>query len=242
MTVKEYMEERVAMELKLLGREGPKISRLNMIFTVIITCLSSGAALFSGFGLSAWVPAILAFVAAQEAFVAFRKLPVKNAQTNSAFTKLNQLTLWWEGLPLIKQRLPNFKEQLVTQVEAVLLGKAQAITGGVVNKAAKRQGEEGADGSGDGAEPAADGEEAKDGEKAEGADDKAEDKESKDEEKGEKDGEKDEDKGDKADDKDDKKDDEKGDKEEDKKDDKPADEPAPAKDDAAAVPAAEEKK
>ena len=128
MSGEEYIRNRLKPEMGKLVRQTPAVNRFLTTFQVIVIICSSAGAVMTMYNLEIWIPVVLAFSHMLEVTITFRQWPLRYQRNSHSFVRLKQILLWWNGLTLIQQRVPFYKNQLVDQVENLLMSEVEMIT------------------------------------------------------------------------------------------------------------------
>ena len=112
------------------------------LFIILVTSLGS---FFVAIELHQWVPVLLGLTAAAEWIVSYRQLDGRLPAINHALGELIQLLLWWDGLSILQQRMPYYKEQLVTSTEEIIVKEVETFTKVALSNVGKDLSREGMD-------------------------------------------------------------------------------------------------
>ena len=85
-----------------------------------------GNSALAAFGLELWIPMLLGFSAFLEFIVLERQIESRLPNTNACASALVELLAYWDGLAVIKQRMPRHKELLVDVAETAILQRYNA--------------------------------------------------------------------------------------------------------------------
>ena len=122
-----YIQERILPELEECKSLAPKLNRQYQYLVagiIIITSLNSALAAFD---LDLWIPMLLGISALLEFIVLERQVESNLPNTNACASTLVELLAHWDGLALIKQRMPRHKELLVDAAESAILLRHNAF-------------------------------------------------------------------------------------------------------------------
>ena len=98
-----------------------QLSRLHNLCRLLIIVITAASSALVAFELEFLVPVLLAVAALLDFFISWRSLDTEPATLNATTAVLTQLLLYWDGLSLIKRRMPETKEYLVDTAESALL-------------------------------------------------------------------------------------------------------------------------
>ena len=113
--------------------------------TVAIVCYSCNESGFIFCCDRATVPVLLGLTAAAEWIISYRQLDGRLPAINHALGELIQLLLWWDGLSILQQRMPYYKEQLVTSTEEIIVKEVETFTKVALSNVGKDLSKEGTD-------------------------------------------------------------------------------------------------
>ena len=88
---------------------------------------------------------LLGLTAAAEWIISYRQLDGRLPAINHALGELIQLLLWWDGLSILQQRMPYYKEKLVTSTEEIIVKEVETFTKVALSNVGKDLSKEGTD-------------------------------------------------------------------------------------------------
>ena len=85
----------------------------------------------------AWTPVVLTVVATIEYVISYQQLESTLPAVNATALAITRVLVWWDGLSLIQQRMPNSKDRLVDVVESALVMQHAGFVQGAISNLGK---------------------------------------------------------------------------------------------------------
>ena len=141
----EYVDLRLKQKIQEYQNVLPPFDRQLKQWQLFIILVTSLGSFFVAIELHQWVPVLLGLTAAAEWIVSYRQLDGRLPAIYHAFGELIQLLLWWDGLSILQQRMPYYKEQLVTSTEEIIVKEVETFTKVALSNVGKDLSKEGTD-------------------------------------------------------------------------------------------------
>ena len=141
----EYVDLRLKQKIQEYQNVLPPFDRQLKQWQLFIILVTSLGSFFVAIELHQWVPVLLGLTAAAEWIVSYRQLDGRLPAINHALGELIQLLLWWDGLSILQQRMPYYKEQLVTSTEEIIVKEVETFTKVALSNVGKDLSKEGTD-------------------------------------------------------------------------------------------------
>jgi hypothetical protein len=109
----DYIETRLKPKLNEFQMLLPKLTLAHKILQLLVVVITAASTAFVAFGLPSWVPVLLAASTTLEFTITYLQLETRIPSLNRASSELQKLLMWWDGLTLIKTRMPTSKDALV---------------------------------------------------------------------------------------------------------------------------------
>jgi len=131
LSAEDYVRFRLLPMLGEVSSETPGLSKRVFGTSVTVTIMSVASSSLSVFGLTVFIPAMLALSGALTSWNSYKQNEQRLLQKNIATGNLHALLLWWDGLTMIEKRVPTNKNTLVYQAESSIMAQATTLgTGG----------------------------------------------------------------------------------------------------------------
>ena len=141
----EYVDLRLKQKIQEYQNVLPPFDRQLKQLQLFIILVTSLGSFFVAIELHQWVPVLLGLTAGAEWIVSYRQLDGRLPAINHALGELIQLLLWWDGLSILQQRMPYYKEQLVTSTEEIIVKEVETFTKVALSNVGKDLSKEGTD-------------------------------------------------------------------------------------------------
>ena len=84
-----------------------------------------------------WTPVVLTGIGTVEYVITYQQLESTLPAVNATALAITRVLVWWDGLSLIQQRMPNSKDRLVDVVESALVMQNQGFIQGAISNLGK---------------------------------------------------------------------------------------------------------
>ena len=135
LSAEDYVKIRLLPFLGETAAHTPFLSVSTYMVGILVSILSVTSSALSTFGLSVFIPALLAFSGAVTFWGNYQQTEQRLYKKNVSIQLIRQMLVWWDGLTMIEKRVPSNKDTLIRTTEMSILSQATALgnTGGMNN-------------------------------------------------------------------------------------------------------------
>jgi len=126
----DYTRFRLMPHLRKFAVKAPRYAYAQKVTTTLLLMITLATAILALTGKTIWMPIAVGLGSAVTTVTQHVQLSEQLRKTNMALAALKDKLMWWQSLPLVGRRLEESKQQLITEVEAIILSEdARSLVG-----------------------------------------------------------------------------------------------------------------